>query len=136
MKHITRSFALAGMLGSLALVGCDGSNNQRSSADAATPGDRSTSQGAQAAPRTNETTAINQSNASEHIDITARIRRAVMEDDALSTTAKNATIVTDSMGTVTLRGDVRSQAEKDAITAKAAAVVGERRVIDRLVINP
>jgi len=138
MNHITRSIALAGMLGSLALVGCDGSNNQRSSADAAMPGDRSTShsQGAQAAPRTNETTAINQSNSSEHIDITARIRRAVMDDDALSTTAKNATIVTDSTGTVTLRGDVRSQAEKDAITAKAAAVVGEHRVINRLVVNP
>lgn len=129
MNRITRSIAFAGIVGSLALVACDNSNTPRPSADAATPADRPASRG-------DETTAIDQSNSSEHIDITARIRRAVMDDDALSTRAKNVTIVTDDTGTVTLRGDVESQAEKDAIAAKADAVVGSGRVVNQLVVNP
>lgn len=129
MIRITRSIAPAGILGSLALVACDNSSTPRPSADAATPADRSASLG-------DETTAIDQSNSSEHIDITARIRRAVMDDDALSTRAKNVTIVTDDTGTVTLHGDVESQAEKAAIAAKADALVGSGRVVNQLVVNP
>ena len=131
MNRITRSITLAGLVGSLALVACDSSNAPRAETDTdtATPADRS-------APRGNETTAMDQSNSSEHIDITATIRRAVMDDDALSMGAKNATIVTDSTGTVTLRGGVQSQAEKDAVGAKASAVVGSGRVVNQLVVNP
>lgn len=131
MNRTTRSIALAGIVGSLALVACDNSDAPRldSNTDTVTTADRSTMQG-------NETTAMDQSNSSEHIDITASIRRAVMDNDALSTGAKNATIVTDSTGTVTLRGNVQSQAERDAITATAAAVVGSERVVNRLVVNP
>ena len=133
MNHVTRSIALAGIAGSLALVACDNSNTPRTGTDTAapataTPADRP-------APRGNETTAMDQSNSSEHIDITASIRRAVMDDDALSMGAKNATIVTDSTGTVTLRGGVQSQAEKDAVGAKASAVVGSGRVVNRLVVD-
>ena len=129
MNRITRSIAIAGLVGSLALVACDNSDTPRPGTDTATPADRS-------APRANETTAMDQSNSSEHIDITAGIRRAVMDDDALSTRAKNVTIVTDDTGTVTLRGNVQSQAEKDAIAAKAAAAVGSSRVVNQLVVNP
>ena len=129
MNRLTRSIALAGIVGSLALVACDNSNTPRPGTDTATPADRSDSRGS-------ETTAMDQSNSSEHIDITARIRRAVMDDDALSTRAKNVTIVTDATGTVTLRGDVQSQAEKDAIAAKADVVVGSTRVVNQLVVNP
>jgi hyperosmotically inducible periplasmic protein len=110
MNRIARSITLAGIVGSLALVACDTSDAPGVDTNTATTADRSATRG-------NETTAINQSNSSEHIDITARIRRAVMDDDALSTGAKNATIVTDDTGTVTLRGDVENQAEKDAIAA-------------------
>jgi hyperosmotically inducible periplasmic protein len=129
MNRTTRSIALAGIVGSLALVACGNSDAPRPGTDAATTADRS-------APGGNATTAMDQSNSSEHLDITARIRRAVMDDDALSTGAKNATIVTDATGTVTLRGNVQSQAEKDAIAAKATAVVGPGRVVNQLVVNP
>jgi hyperosmotically inducible protein len=129
MNGITRSIALVGMVGSLALVACDNSDAPRPGTDTATSADRS-------APMGNVTTAMDQSNSSEHIDTTARIRRAVMDDDALSTGAKNATIVTDGTGTVTLRGNVQNQAEKDAIAAKATAVVGSGRVVNELVVNP
>lgn len=129
MNRITCSIALAGIVGSLALVACDSSDTPRAGTDTSTPADRS-------APRGSEMTAMDQSNSSEHIDITARIRRAVMNDDSLSTRAKNVTIVTDGTGTVTLRGNVLSQAEKDAIAAKAGAVVGATRVVNQLVVNP
>lgn len=135
MNRITRSITLVGMVGSLTLVACDNSNDSRpatdrdSVRDTATVADRT-------APREGEMTAMDQSNSSEHIEITATIRRAVMDDDALSTRAKNSTIITDNTGTVTLRGEVRSQAEKDAIAAKASAVVGSDRIVNRLVVNP
>jgi hyperosmotically inducible periplasmic protein len=132
MNRNTRSMALTAIIGSFALVACANSDAPRLETDAdsvAAPADRS-------APRGDQTTAIDQSNSSEHIDITARIRRAVMDDDALSTGAKNSTIVTDRTGTVTLRGYVQDQAEKTAIAAMAAAVVGAERVVNQLVINP
>jgi hyperosmotically inducible protein len=138
MIRITRSIAVAGLVGSLGLVACGDSDassiDREPSADSARLSTAATSEDRSA--RENETTAINQSNSSEHIEITATIRRAVMDDDALSTIAKNSTIVTDDTGTVTLRGDVRSQAEKNAIALKAARVVGAERVVNRLVVNP
>src|SRR5262245_2880785 len=50
--------------------------------------------------------------------LTQEIRQAVMEDDSLSTTAHNIKIITVD-GMVTLRGPVESQAERNAINAKA-----------------
>lgn len=137
MNRITRTIALAGLAGSLGLVGCN-SNAPRPGSDTATPADRSAPRGVEttATDRDYQTTAMDQSNSTEHMDITASIRRAVMDDDALSTGAKNVTIVTDDTGTVTLSGDVDSQAEKDSISEKAAAVVGMGRVVNDLVVSP
>lgn len=81
-------------------------------------------------------TAGDQSERSEHIKVTADIRRALMEDDSISTRAKNCTIVTDSTGTVTLRGSVQSQAEKESIEAKARSIAGAARVVNQLVVDP
>ncbi len=78
----------------------------------------------------------NQSEAAADIHITAEIRRAIMDDAALSTNAKNVKIMTDKAGVVTLRGVVDSQAEKDAIDAKAKAVVGVTSVSNQLEIQP
>ncbi len=78
----------------------------------------------------------NQSEAAADIRITAEIRRAIMDDAALSTNAKNVKIMTDKAGVVTLRGVVDSQAEKDAIDAKAKAVVGVSSVSNQLEIQP
>lgn len=148
MSTITRSVAFASIIGSFALVACDDPNAPGPNTRTPTATDRAvdrttdTTRGDATRGDTNrgvtsgDTTATDQSNASEHIDITARIRRAVMDDDDLSTTAKNCTIVTDSNGTVTLRGNVYSQAEKDAIASKAAAVVGVGNVVNQIVVNP
>jgi hyperosmotically inducible periplasmic protein len=49
-------------------------------------------------------------------ETTQRIRRALMENEQLSTTARNVTIVTID-GRVTLRGTVNSEQEKQTIAA-------------------
>jgi len=83
----------------------------------------------------NTKTPESQSNSSEHIKITADIRRAIMDDDTMSVNAQNCKIITDKNGVVTLRGPVASQAEKDAIQAKAEIVVGAGRVVNELEVK-
>jgi osmotically-inducible protein OsmY len=67
-------------------------------------------------------------------ELTANIRKAIVDDDNLSTNAKNVKIVTRD-GQVTLRGPVKSTAEKAAIEAKATQVAGVKRVDNQLEIE-
>ena len=55
--------------------------------------------------------------------LTKKIRQAVMADKSLSTYAHNVKVVSQN-GTVTLKGPVRSDAEKATIEAKAAEIAG------------
>jgi hypothetical protein len=71
----------------------------------------------------NRLTATDQGTSDADIETTAKIRRAIVDDDNLSTLAHNVTIVTRD-GRVTLRGNVRSMQEKTAVAAKAEAVAG------------
>ena len=70
-----------------------------------------------------KTTAEQQTEASADKQITQKIRRAVVSDKSLSTNAHNCKIITRN-GTVTLKGPVDSEAEKQAIASKAADIVG------------
>ncbi len=79
-------------------------------------------------------TPLDQSNSKADIDITTAIRRAVMEDNVLSTNAKNCKIITDK-GVVTLRGPVATQAEKDSIGAMARAAAGVTSVDNQLEVK-
>ncbi len=63
--------------------------------------------------------------------LTQRIRQALMDDDSLSTNAKNAKIITVN-GVVTLRGAVNSDREKNEIGKKAKAVNGVKNVDNQL----
>ena len=67
-------------------------------------------------------------------DVTAKVRKAVVEDDSLSTNAHNVKIITVD-GVVTLRGPVKSAGEKASIAAKAKRVAGVKRVDDQLEIE-
>jgi osmotically-inducible protein OsmY len=69
------------------------------------------------------------------LTITQNIRKAVVDDDGLSTTAKNVKIVT-ANGVVTLRGPVKSAAEKASIEAKARKVAPEAKVQNQLEVAP
>ncbi len=78
-------------------------------------------------------TAEDQSENEADRTITQNIRKAITEDDSLSTNAKNVKIITND-GTVTLRGPVKSEKEKADIEAKAKQVAGVKRVDNQLEI--
>ena len=85
--------------------------------------------------RSGETeTSGDQSNSPEDVKITAAIRRAVVEDDSLSATAKNVKIIT-ADGTVTLRGPVQSDAEKAKIAELAQSAAGNAKIDNQLEVK-
>lgn len=67
-------------------------------------------------------------------DITQQVRKAIIADKALSTYAHNVKIITQN-GSVTLKGPVRSEDEKQAVASKAAEVVGADKVNDQIEIK-
>ena len=79
-------------------------------------------------------TAGEQSNAKVDVELTRRIRRAVIKDDSLSTAAHNVKIVT-ANGAVTLRGPVNSEQEKVVIGKKAQAIAGASNVNNELEVK-
>jgi hyperosmotically inducible protein len=80
-------------------------------------------------------TADQQKNNKSDVQITAEIRRAVVADKSLSMYAHNVKIIAQD-GAVTLKGPVRSEAEKAAVEAKAVAVVGQAKVTNQIEIKP
>jgi osmotically-inducible protein OsmY len=74
-----------------------------------------------------------QSNAKADMAITQAIRKAVVADKGLSTNARNVKIVTTN-GAVTLRGPVKSEAEKNSIAEKAKQTAGVKSVDNQLEI--
>lgn len=75
----------------------------------------------------NGETADQQKNNTSDLQITRRIRRAIVQDKSLSTYAHNVKIIAKDGG-VTLKGPVKTEEEKSAIEAKAAEVVGQDKV--------
>ena len=80
-------------------------------------------------------TPMDQSENKADLTVTQNIRKAVVDDDGLSTTAKNVKIIT-ANGVVTLRGPVKSAAEKASIEAKAHKVAPEAKVQNQLEVAP
>lgn len=67
-------------------------------------------------------------------ELTANIRKAIVDDDALSMNAHNVKIVTKG-GVVTLRGPVENASEKASVAAKAKKVAGVKRVDNQIEIE-
>ena len=65
------------------------------------------------------------------VELTRRIREAVVADDSLSTNAHNVKIITIN-GMVTLRGPVASAEEKAKIAATAQKLAGKKQVENHL----
>lgn len=80
-----------------------------------------------------EPTADQQSNNRSDTDITKQVRRALVADKSLSTYAHNVKVITQN-GSVTLKGPVRSEEEKQAVEQKAAAVVGADHVSSQITV--
>jgi osmotically-inducible protein OsmY len=83
----------------------------------------------------NEPTADQQQNSRSDRDITQQIRQAIISDKTFSTYAHNIKVITQN-GQVTLKGPVRSEEEKSAIEAKAAAIAGDGKVSSQLTVKP
>ena len=81
-----------------------------------------------------QVTADQQHSGAADRDTTAKIRRSIVSDKSLSTYGHNVKIVTKN-GAVTLKGPVHSDAEKQNIESKAAAVVGQDKVTDQLTVK-
>jgi hyperosmotically inducible protein len=79
-------------------------------------------------------TAGEQSNAKSDVELTRKIRRAVVKDHSLSMMAHNVKIIAVN-GAVTLRGPVKTEQEKDAIAAKATAIAGADKVDNQLEVK-
>jgi len=72
-------------------------------------------------------TADQQRNDRSDVAITRDIRRAIVNDKALSTYAHNVKIIT-RQGQVTLKGPVRTDEEKRAVESKATEIAGAGHV--------
>jgi hyperosmotically inducible protein len=78
-------------------------------------------------------TPLDQSNAKEAIDVTASIRKAVLADTSLSTSAHNIKIITNG-NVVTLRGSVESADEKKRIESLATKSATGKQVRNEISI--
>jgi osmotically-inducible protein OsmY len=79
-------------------------------------------------------TSGDQSNSPADLKITAAIRRAVMKEGGLSVTAKNIKIIT-AGGQVTLRGPVKTAAEKTKIDQLAKSAAPGATIDDQLEVK-
>ena len=80
-------------------------------------------------------TADQQSNSKTDRELAQNVRKAIMQDKALSTYAHNVKVISQN-GQITLKGPVRSEDEKQAIEAKAAEVAGKANVVSELTVAP
>lgn len=64
-----------------------------------------------------------------------KIRKSITDDKNLSTYAHNVKVIAQN-GTVTLKGPVRSEDEKQTVVQKAAAEAGAGNVNDELTVAP
>jgi len=127
-----KSIALILFAASLAF-GCskDRTESNRVSQSTAVEPDNS---GRNVRDRTDATrTAGDQSESEADRTITQSLRKAITDDDSLSTNGKNVKVVTID-GTVTLRGPVKSEKEKADIGAKAKQIAGVKNVDNQLEI--
>jgi osmotically-inducible protein OsmY len=76
-------------------------------------------------------TPMDQPNNTEDVRVAAAVRKALVADGSLSTSAQNVKLVA-AKGTVTLRGPVKTEAEKSRVEAIAKGVAGVTSVQNQL----
>jgi hyperosmotically inducible protein len=81
-----------------------------------------------------EPTADNAKNDKTDRDLMRDIRKALMDDKSLSSSAHNAKIIAQH-GKVTLKGNVQSEEEKSTVVSKATEIAGAGNVTDELTVK-
>src|ERR1043165_2741922 len=79
----------------------------------------------------NAATADQQKENQSDRELARQIRRSVVQDKSLSPNAHNVKIIAQN-GTVTLKGPVNSEQEKQAVEAKASQIAGVDKVTSQL----
>jgi len=125
MKHITLSLLCITAISLSAFAEDDKSSSQPAA-------DNSARNARDASGETK--TSGDQSNTPEDIKVTAAIRRAIVADDSLTMTATNVKIIT-ADGVVTLRGPVKTGAEKTKIGQIAHKEAGRMKIDNQLEIQ-
>jgi hyperosmotically inducible protein len=75
-----------------------------------------------------------QAPASPDADLVARIRKSIADDKALANYAQTLKIIA-SDGLVSLKGPVRSEADKKALGEKADQIAGAKNVMNNLIVT-
>jgi osmotically-inducible protein OsmY len=128
MKSLLRACTFAGILAVVPAAADD-----RPAADTGTQDADNT--GKNVRDRDDKTlTPMDQGGSASDRELTAAIRRAIVDDDSLSTNAQNVKIVTVD-GVVTLRGPVKNTAERAAVASMAAKANGVKRVENQLEVE-
>ena len=83
----------------------------------------------------NAQTADDQKNNKDDVALTAKVRKAIMDDKTLSVTAKNVKIIAQN-GMITLKGEVKTEEEKNTIASRARDIAGANQVSDLITVNP
>jgi osmotically-inducible protein OsmY len=82
-----------------------------------------------------EATADQQKNNRSDLDLTKDIRKSIVDDKSLSTYAHNVKVISQN-GTVTLKGPVKSEDEKNSIVSKAVSIAGGAdKVVDQMSVK-
>jgi hyperosmotically inducible protein len=129
MKNLVKILILGG-----ALTACDKDNAADTTQTTASVANAPDNTKTNTRDRAATITPLDQGNGQADMDTTQAIRKAVMADDALSSNAKNVKIITNN-GVITLRGPVKTAAEKRSVEAKAITVAGSNRVDDQIDIQ-
>ena len=79
-------------------------------------------------------TADSQPNGKSDRETAAQVRKAIVADKDLSTYAHNVKIITKG-GTVTLKGPVKSDDEKQKVVSDATSAVSADKVVDQLTVK-
>ncbi len=79
-------------------------------------------------------TADKQSNSKADREITAKVRKEIVDDKDLSTYAHNVKVITNN-GVVTLKGPVKSEDEKAKVAELAASVVSADKITNELTVK-
>jgi hyperosmotically inducible protein len=122
------------LFASLLLLGCGTLAVAQDSAGQSSPDSDNTKMN-QRDRNPNEPTADQQQNNRSDRDLTQQIRQAIVADKTFSTYAHNVKVITQN-GQVTLKGPVRSDDEKSAVEAKAAAIAGDGKITSELTVKP
>ena len=83
----------------------------------------------------NAVTADQQKEDAADRELAKKIRAAITDDDTLSTYVHNVKVIVRD-GKVTLKGPVRTAAEKTAVAAKATEIAGKDHVTNSLSVAP